>query len=79
MVVAQTHNLPRLRQAWSEAGRQGDPSVHVCDTQVDADSLQLLADLGVDQVSVLLPSETLDLIGPALDRYARLAEQLAAP
>lgn len=72
-------NLRRLRQAWSEAGRKGEPSVHVCDTQVDADSLQRLADLGVDQVSVLLPSETLDLIGPALDRYARLAEQLAAP
>lgn len=71
-------SLSRLRRAWRDAGRQGDPPGHVCDTQVDEDTLRRLEHLGVEQVSVLLPSLTLDLATPVLDRYARLAERSAA-
>ncbi len=69
--------LRRLRKAWADAGRPGNPSVHLCDTEVDADKWQRLAELGVDHASVLLPSEPLSVIRPVLDRYARLAERLA--
>jgi probable F420-dependent oxidoreductase len=74
---ATEEGLPKLREAWQLAGREGEPSVHVYGTSRRPDSLARLAELGVDEVSLWLPSAPAGEVLPILDRYAALAEQLA--
>jgi probable F420-dependent oxidoreductase len=73
---ATEEGLPQLRAAWREAGRDGDPVVHVYGTSPRAQSLARLAELGVDEVSLWLPSAPKDEVLPVLDRYAALAGEL---
>jgi probable F420-dependent oxidoreductase len=68
--------LPRLREAWQEAGREGTPYVHVYGTSASTDTLAHLASLGVDEVSLWLPSAPADAVLPALDRVAVLRETI---
>lgn len=69
--------LPRLREAWSAAGREGEPMVHVSGARPDADYLRRLAGVGVDRVSTWLPSGSREEALPLLDRLATLVEELA--
>jgi probable F420-dependent oxidoreductase len=69
--------LPRLREAWRAAGREGEPLVHVYGTRPDADSLRRLAGLGVDRATVWLPSASRSAGIPVLDQLARLVTELA--
>jgi probable F420-dependent oxidoreductase len=68
--------LPRLRAAWRDAGRAGDPLVHVYGTSPELRTLIRLAELGVDEVSLWLPSAPEAEVLPVLDRFAELAGQL---
>lgn len=70
--------IGRLRAAWRAAGRDGSPTVHVCERQVDEDLLVRLADVGVDHVSILVPSASRRDVLPILDRQARLAATLGS-
>jgi probable F420-dependent oxidoreductase len=74
---ATVEGLPRLREAWREAGRPGSPLVHVYGTTAGADALARLADLGVDEVSLWLPSAPASEVLPVLDHVAALAAALA--
>jgi probable F420-dependent oxidoreductase len=69
--------LPRLREAWREAGREGEPLVHVYGTRPEAESLRGLAALGVDRATVWLPSGPRADGIPVLDRLARLVTELS--
>jgi probable F420-dependent oxidoreductase len=69
--------LPRLRAAWRDAGRDGEPLVHVYGTRPDAETLRGLAALGVDRVTVWLPSASRAESIPVLDRLARLVTELS--
>lgn len=68
--------LPRLQEAWEDAGREGEPMVHVSGARPDADYLRRLAGAGVDRVSTWLPSGSRDEALPLLDRLAALVEEL---
>lgn len=70
--------IRRLRADWHAAGRDGRPTVHVCERldDVDEDALTRLADADVDHVSILVPSEARPGVLPLLDRCARLAESI---
>jgi probable F420-dependent oxidoreductase len=69
--------MPKLRAAWRDAGRAGDPIVHVCGTTPKLATLTRLADLGVDEVSLWLPSAPAPEVLPVLDRFAELGGSLA--
>ncbi|GGI06316.1 TIGR03619 family F420-dependent LLM class oxidoreductase [Egicoccus halophilus] len=73
---ATREGLPRLRDGWERAGRDGSPTVHVYGTRPDLDGLRELAGLGVDAVSLWLPSAGADEVVPALDRIAELRARL---
>jgi alkanesulfonate monooxygenase SsuD/methylene tetrahydromethanopterin reductase-like flavin-dependent oxidoreductase (luciferase family) len=68
--------LPRLQDAWDAAGRPGRPLVHVYGTRPDVEVLQGLAALGVDAVSLWLPSAPRAEALPVLDAIAAAAEGL---
>lgn len=69
--------LPRLREAWRDAGRDGAPQVHVSGARPDVDYLRRLAGAGVDRASVWVPSTGREEALPALDALAAVAEELA--
>jgi probable F420-dependent oxidoreductase len=72
-----THEgLPSLRAAWDRAGRAGRPHVHVYGTRPEPEILRGLAELGVDAMSLWLPSTGRDGVLPVLDRFAALVEEL---
>jgi alkanesulfonate monooxygenase SsuD/methylene tetrahydromethanopterin reductase-like flavin-dependent oxidoreductase (luciferase family) len=69
---------PQLHEAWRRAGREGEPSRPRLGTSPQMpENLAGLAELGVDEVSLWLPSAPADEVLPILDRYAALAEALA--
>jgi probable F420-dependent oxidoreductase len=74
---ATEEGLPRLREAWRAAGRDGAPIVHVYGTSASASTLDRLAALGVDEVSLWLPSAPRDEVLAALDAVAELAARVA--
>lgn len=75
-VRATREGLPALRSAWREAGRVGEPIVHVYGTRADADSLRELSILGVDRATIWLPSASRGEALPVLDQLARLVTDL---
>ncbi|OKI03469.1 LLM class F420-dependent oxidoreductase [Streptomyces sp. CB02923] len=63
--------LPALRQAWTEAGRDGDPVVVPFSVQPSAGKLARLRDLGLEEVVVALPSAEEAEVLRVLDEYAQ--------
>lgn len=74
---AAAKGLPVLRDAWRQAGRDGEPLVHVYGTRPDADSLRRVAELGVDRATIWLPSSSRAECIPVLDQLARLVTELS--
>lgn len=69
--------LPRLHEAWSAAGREGTPSVHVLGAAPDAGKLRDLAARGeVDRVTLWLPSAPRDEAAPVLEAYTGLLDAI---
>ena len=68
-----TELIPRFRQMAAEAGR--DPArfdISIGGQAEDVDLIKRYRDLGVNRVSVSLPSEKADTILPVLDRWAAI-------
>jgi probable F420-dependent oxidoreductase len=74
--AAVRRGLPALHEAWRAAGRAGRPHVHVYGTRADTEVLRSLARLGVDAVSLWLPSSPRSGALPVLDAIAAAAEGL---
>jgi probable F420-dependent oxidoreductase len=73
--TAALDGLPKLREAWAEAGRDGRPSVHVLGAAPDEAKLRDLATGGeVDRVTLWLPSAPREDALPVLDTYTRLID-----
>lgn len=72
---AALEGLPRLRTAWTAAGRDGHPTVHALLGRPDAQAVTALAAAGVDAVSIWLPSAPRQTTLPVLDEVARLAAE----
>ncbi len=71
--VPLTELIPRFRQMAAEAGR--DPNgfdISIGGQAEDIDLIRRYRDLGVNRVSVSLPSEKVDTILPVLDRWAAI-------
>ena len=72
-----TEFLPKFAEMTKEAGR--DPAsvpVTVWGVDDNADRLKRFRDLGIDRVSVSLPSEDEDTLLPVLDKWAALIRKL---
>jgi hypothetical protein len=68
-----TENLPKLRTAFEEAGR--DPAtlrVSVFGSQPDPGRLEHYAELGAERVTLWVPPAGRDTVLPMLDKYAGL-------
>jgi probable F420-dependent oxidoreductase len=61
--------LPRLREAWTAAGRQGEPDVIPFGTIPSAGKLEFYRDLGCTEVVLRLPNERRDHVLRALDSF----------
>ena len=73
-----TEFLPKFAEMTKEAGR--DPAsvpVTVWGVDDNADRLKRFRDLGIDRVSVSLPSEDEDTLLPVLDKWAGLIREVA--
>jgi probable F420-dependent oxidoreductase len=68
--------LPRLRDAWRDAGREGEPIVHVYGVKPELEVLRRLAGAGVERATVWLPSGPRVEGIPVLDQLARLVTDL---
>ncbi|MGI5338518.1 TIGR03619 family F420-dependent LLM class oxidoreductase [Streptomyces sp. CA-181903] len=62
--------LPRLRQAWADAGRPGEPAVVPYAVHPSAGKLAHLAELGIEEVVVGLPAAGEGEVLRALDAHA---------
>jgi probable F420-dependent oxidoreductase len=71
-------SVPRLRQAWVDAGRDGSPRVVPFGVEPTAGKLARIAELGCDEVVVRLPSAGPDDVLAALDDLAWVIEQFAS-
>ncbi|MEX1163148.1 MAG: TIGR03619 family F420-dependent LLM class oxidoreductase [Nitriliruptor sp.] len=73
--TAAVDGLEQLRRAWTDAGREGRPAVHVLGAAPKADAVRQLAATGeVDRVSFWLPSAPRTETLPVLDVYTELLE-----
>jgi len=61
--------LPALREAWSDAGREGDPQVIPFGTVPSAEKLEYYESLGCTEVVVRLPASGRDDVLAALDSF----------
>ncbi|QKW51901.1 TIGR03619 family F420-dependent LLM class oxidoreductase [Streptomyces buecherae] len=63
--------LPKLRQAWTEAGRPGEPEVVPYGVLPSAGKLAHFADLGITEVVLQTPTGDENTVLRALDDYAQ--------
>ena len=67
--------LPRLRDAWAEAGREGSPEVVVVGVVPDDGKLEFYASLGVTEAVFGLPPGDLDAARAGLDALVPFMER----
>ena len=65
--------IAQTREAWAQAGREGQPNFSVFGVGPDAAAVEYLIELGFDRVIFALPSGTPDEVLPMLEKYAALA------
>ena len=66
------------REAWAEAGREGEPSFSVFGMGPDPKAVERMIDLGFDRVIFALPSADADTVLPMVENYAALANKFNA-
>ena len=62
--------VPRLREAWRQAGRDGEPQVVLLAGKPNADQLARWRDLGVDEVVFGLPDRSEAEVSAYVERLA---------
>ncbi len=62
-----------VREAWAEAGRDGEPDFSIFGLRGDRDRIEALIEMGFNRIIFALPPEDADKVMPLLDRYAELA------
>lgn len=68
-----TENLPKLRKAFEEAGRDPDTlRISVFGSQPDAGRIDHYLELGCERITLWLPPAGRDVVLPMLDKYADL-------
>ncbi|NKC01187.1 MAG: TIGR03619 family F420-dependent LLM class oxidoreductase [Pseudomonadales bacterium] len=66
------------REAWQEAGREGEPSFSVFGVGPDPQAVERMVELGFDRVIFGLPSADADTVLPMVENYAALAHKFNA-
>ncbi len=68
--------MARIRAAWAEAGRDGEPDFTIFGVGPDGDRVRELIALGFNRVIFGLPPAGADTVLPLLDRYAAIAHEI---
>ena len=63
------------RDAWNEAGREGDPDFTVFGVGPDPSAVESCLELGFNRVIFALPPADADTVLPLIKRYADLKAQ----
>ena len=69
--------ISRTREAWSEAGRSGQPDFSVFGVGPSEAAVEQLINDGFNRVIFALPSADADTVLPMVEKYAALAHQFA--
>ena len=70
--------IAKTREAWAEAGREGQPEFSIFGVGPDPKVVEQLLETGFDRVIFALPSEDADTVLPLVERYAALAHSFNA-
>jgi probable F420-dependent oxidoreductase len=65
--------IGKIREAWADAGRTGDPDFSIFGVGPDEKRVGELMEIGFNRIIFALPSEGADTVLPMLDRYAAIA------
>jgi hypothetical protein len=68
--------IAQTREAWVEAGREGEPSFSIFGVGPDTGAVESLMNMGFDRVIFALPSGPADEVLPMVEKYAALAHSL---
>ncbi|MDA1076515.1 MAG: LLM class F420-dependent oxidoreductase [Proteobacteria bacterium] len=68
--------IRQTRQAWEEAGRDGEPDFSIFGLGPDQRRAEELVGMGFNRVIFALPSADADTVMPLLDRYAEIGHRL---
>lgn len=68
--------MRRVREAWSAAGRSGEPDFSIFGVGPDEARARVLVEMGFNRLIFALPSADADTVLPLLDRYAALGHAL---
>jgi probable F420-dependent oxidoreductase len=74
--VNYAEGIAQTRDAWAEAGRDGEPSFSIFGVGPDAGAVESLMNMGFDRVIFALPSGPADEVLPMVEKYAALAHSL---
>ena len=69
--------IRRVRDAWAQAGRQGEPDFSVFGVGPDPKAVETLVAAGFNRVIFALPSADADTVLPMVSRYAEIAHQFS--
>lgn len=72
-VVDYGEGIRKIREAWADAGRAGDPDFSIFGVGPDEKRVSELMEMGFNRIIFALPSEGADTVLPMLDRYAAIA------
>ena len=70
--------MTKTRQAWAEAGRDGEPDFSIFGVGPDPAAVERMIELGFNRVIFGLPSADADTVLPMVEQYAALAHQYNA-
>lgn len=70
--------IARIQEAWSEAGRTGQPSHSIFGMVPDPAEVERMMGLGFDRIIFGLPSADADTVLPLLEKYAEIAHRFNA-
>ena len=69
--------MAAIREAWAEAGREGEPDFTIFGVGPDPDRVDQLVEMGFNRLVFGLPPADADTVLPLLDRYADIAHSRA--
>lgn len=73
--VDYAQGMQLTREAWQEAGREGEPSFSVFGVGPDPKAVEQLMELGFDRIIFALPPADADTVLPMVENYAAIAHK----